>query len=676
MLSATGHAQGAPLSQSAASLTAPARPAVTRSAPRPGASPAVAAMRTHARTFAQLGFPSGLSLEGLNSQRVVSFRLPAGAPIDSARVRLRLRFSRAAMPSSNLQLFANDVRLAVALRSEADTSGAVTVNASIPRTVLSGDYFTLTLKSSIATDRDRCLDQRLSLAYVSVEPASLFEYYAPVAGITTIRQVWSSLDDTVIVALPNRKLTPAEFRAAYTVGIAAENDGHVIRYNRLPAIGDLTIATQADLGAAAGLAKKPDGTANIGVLRFSDSTRDRVGIFVDAEHGGTGAALLEPQWTVLTGASSRMVKAAAPSLSEHSEDPSFQELGIVDLQRDLGGEATWQIPLDLRQFEPGRVPSRLEVRIVSAPNTNDRQLVFFAFLNGTLVRSSDINESGTAQLIEIRLPSSLLVTRNELRLVVQRHVPASDACVQLDYPVPTQILPSSRVVTTNADKNARVFTGVTARLSPESPLYLPDAALDAPADYLPLLVPLGRAFWSPSRAPNPTFYTNAAPAVPNLPFFVVGRPAGVELDAPVAADTGHFIIHRKNSTAPLLDISDLRAWSVAQVVAWNGQVGVQIVPAASRARLPDVPTAYDAASLVLADADSTDFRLNTSGHDASLLFNDGPTILERIRGDWILWTIFLVLVFGPLLVLAIRAVVKRTPRRQLQRRFDRTSHGS
>ena len=632
-----------------------------------------AGARAHERTFAELGFPTGVSLDGLNAERVVSFRLPSHAPLDSAVLRLFVRFSRAALPESNLQIFAGTVRIGVIMRSAADSGGAAGFHVNVPARLLAGDFLSLTLRSSVGTVRDRCLDQRLSLSFIEIDPASSFTYYAPLGAISTIRQAWAILPDTITLALPNRRLNADEFRAAYTVGIAAANEGRAVRYGRLPAPGDITIGTPADFAAAESVTTRPVAGANISVFRFGSASGDRVGIALDAQRGATGAALLEPHWLPLTSSPALRVGAAAPSLEVVQDNPTFADLGITDLERDVGGEAVWRIPLDLRSMPAGRVPSRVELRLVTAPNTNDRQIVFFAFLNGTLVRSSDVTESGAQQLIELRLPSSLLVTRNELRLVIQRHLPASDACTQLDYPLPAQILPSSRVFTTKADLGAKAFTAITAQIAPSSPVYLPERALDAPGDYLPLLVPLGRAFWFGERAPTPVFYGSTAPATPSGTFVMIGRPSGVDLAAPLQSDSGRFTIHRKDAAAPMLDIADLRRWSVAQVVGWGSHIGLQVLPAATRSRLPDYPDAYGASSLVLADADSSVFQLSPSGRDAGLLFNDGPTILERIRGDWVLWTVFLLLIAGPPLVLAARAILRRTPRRQLRRGFDRQS---
>jgi hypothetical protein len=626
-------------------------------------------VRTHARTLAELGFPQGLSLEGLNVERSISFRLPARSEIDSARLGLRVRFSRSALPESNLQVVASGTRIAVVLRSQADSTGATSLDVPVPRALLTADFLDLSFRSAVATSKDHCLDQRLGLAYVALDPKSYFAFANPVRAIRTIRQAWSTLPDTVTIALPSRRLSPDEFRAALTAGVAASNEGRALSYARLPELGDVVIATRAEVAKLPQITAAPPEGRNLSTFHYTDGG-EQVGILIDAQRGATGAAFLAPRWTPLMSQTSLDVRSAAPD-ADYTSDPTFADLGLADLQKLVGGEATWRIPLDLRDMPAGRVPSRIELRLVTAPNTGDRQLVLFAFLNGTLVRSTNVTESGTPQTIEIRLPSSLLTTRNEFRVVIQRHLEPGNGCTQLDLPLPAQLLPSSRVYTRESDHDAGVFTGVTSQLSSASSLYLPAAALDRPEAYLPILIPLGRAFWSTTRAPTPMLYDASAPTPPAGAFVVLGQPPAVALEGSIAADSGHLRIHKKNSRDALLDIADLSAWSIAQVVRWNGQIGIQVVPSVRRPRLPDWPDAYANSTLVLADADSTLFQLNTVGRDASLLFNDGPTLIERVRGDWLLWALFLFLIGGPPIVLAARAIVRRTPRRRLARRFTR-----
>jgi len=230
------------------------------------------------------------------------------------------------------------------------------------------------------------------------------------------------------------------------------------------------------------------------------------------------------------------------------------------------------------------------------------------------------------------------------------------------------------VVTTAADPKARTFSGVAANLSPSSPLYLPRAALGAPAEYLPLVTRLGLAFWGERRAPRPVFYDRAVPAPPAGAFVVIGR-MNAPLTGPVAPDTGRFRVRRTDSGETLLDVADLGAWSIAQVVQWSAQSGVQLIAPAGRRLIADWPDAYGNNTLSLVKADSTLFTLNTAGQEGSLLFNDGPTLLDRLRGDWILWTLFGVLLVAPFVYVSVRAVVRRTPRRRLPPRAERRGGG-
>jgi len=114
-------------------------------------------------------------------------------------------------------------------------------------------------------------------------------------------------------------------------------------------------------------------------------------------------------------------------------------------------------------------------------------------------------------------------------------------------------------------------------------------------------------------------------------------------------------------------VSDVSAWSIAQVVSWNGQTGVQLLPAAGAASMPSSPEAYGRANLLLARGDSALFPLNTNGVNGPLVINDGPTLWQRLRRDWILWGVFFILLIGVPIVLGVRYIMRRTPRRQVRR---------
>jgi hypothetical protein len=166
------------------------------------------------------------------------------------------------------------------------------------------------------------------------------------------------------------------------------------------------------------------------------------------------------------------------------------------------------------------------------------------------------------------------------------------------------------------------------------------------------------------------FYDAGAPTAPNEAFVVIGRIPQTTLAGPVTNDSGRFRIRRKEGGETLIDVSNLRAWSIAQVVRWNAVTGIQLVAPANRRLVPDWPDAYGANTLTLANADSTVFSLNTADKAGALLFNDGPTLIDRLRGDRALWILFGILLVAPLVYFTVRAVIRRTPRRRLPPRVD------
>lgn len=615
------------------------------------------------QSLARLGLPNGVSLDGPFGNRTIAFQLPGTAAVDSARLDLALRFSPGAMPQSNVQVFINEVRRATILRSSADSSGIARLTVRLPGNTIGRDYANVRLRSSVGVTSDRCFDQHVAAMFVEIDPSTSFTYFAAANALADVRQVWAALPDTATIALPQRPLTEGEFQTALAVSLAASRAGHRISYVRLPALGDIIVAPGAELDSAAGFSDRP-ADANVGVFHHVTNGVAAAGIYVDPRRGPVAAALLDAPWGPL-GASPSLDVRTGVRTDSTANDRSFADLRIGDLQRELGAETTWRIPIDVRDFPAHRIPSRIHLDLVTAPNTFDREIVAFVFLNGTLIQSADIRPTGVPQTIDARLPSALLSVRNELRVTMQRRLRAAEQCAKEEAPIPAQILPTSRVFTAQADPKAQIFTSVAANLSTTSPLYLPQAALSEPVEYLDLVAHLGRAFWTGNRPPRAVFYGAGAPAAPNEAFITIGRIPQTTLAGPVTSDSGRFRIRRKDGGETLLDVADLRTWSIAQVVRWGSATGVQLIAPSGRRLVPDWPDAYGANTLTLANADSSVFSLNTADKAGTLLFNDGPSLAERLRADLVLWILFGVLLVAPIVYFTVRAVVRRTPRRHL-----------
>jgi hypothetical protein len=638
---------------------------------RPASSVAVAARAPldgpsqHVRTLGQLGLPQGVGLDGSRDQQNITFRLPALAPITNGVLALKLHFGAALIAQSNVQVFANGIRLAAISRADADVRGDVTRDLPVPAASLTTGFLAVSLRSSLATTPDRCLDDRLGYPHVQVDPESKFSYTLPLEAITTVETALGVLPDTVTLSIPARTLNPSEFWSAFTAATELGRQGHTIRYAQLPAPGDVEVGTVDEIAATTGLASPPVAGSNVAVFRYGSGAAQRAGIALVGDSSGAAAAILGQTWSPLANAPSLVVRQARGDSRVIGNDPTFADLRIPELQQDLSGEATWKIGVDIRDLPAGRLPAHVDLRLATAPNTNKRQLTLFVFWNGTVIRSADVAADGLPQLVGADVPQDLIATRNELRVIMQRHLDASEGCAQADASLPAQILPSSRIVTAAASPSADVFDGVAARLSSSSSLYLPNDALEHADKYLPALVGIGRAFWLSARSPKPIFYGATAPALPTGAFILMGAPSGAAIDAPVALRQGRLTVHSKTTRDTVLDIADVSDWSIAQVVSWNGQTGVQLLPATSIASMPSYPEAYGRANLLLSRGDSSLFSLNTNGVNGPLVINEGPTLWQRILNDWMWWGAFLLVLIGGAIALGMNWVLRRTPRRQV-----------
>ncbi len=518
----------------------------------------------------------------------------------------------------------------------------------------------MSFKSSLATMSDRCLDDRLGLPHAEIDPGSNFSYTLPIAAVSTVQTTLAILPDTLTMSVPARPLDPFELWSAYTAASELERQGHAIRFAQLPQPGDITIGRRDEIAAADGATAPPD-SGNVSIFRYTQAGTQRVGIAITNDTSAAGAMILGSSWIPLGNASALSVRQANASPRADEIDPTFADLHMPDLQRYLGIETTWRLGLDVRDLPPGRVPRHLDLRVATAPNTNARAMIVFVFWNGTLVRAADVATDGLPQSLAVDIPSDLVTTRNELRVTMQRHI-QSGGCAQADSAFPAQILPSSRIVTGAASTTLEAFDGVAARLSGASTLYLPDDALDHPDHYLPMLVGIGRAFWIGPRSPRPVFYGKTVATPPTGAFVLVGSPANAAIESPIAVRAGRLTIHRKETHDTILDIADMSTWSVAQVAKWNGQVGIQLLPAAGAGSLPPNPESYGSSDLLLAHGDSTLFPLRTGGLRGPLVINEGPSLWTRLRGDWMLWALFVVVLILVPVVYGIGVVMRRTPR--------------
>ncbi|MEP6493569.1 MAG: cellulose biosynthesis cyclic di-GMP-binding regulatory protein BcsB [bacterium] len=624
------------------------------------------------RSLRDLGFERGLLLDGPVARQTVGIRLPSPVPLLNARLDLHIRFSPDVSRQSNVEILANDVRLAIVSRGDSGATAGVAVRLAIPQPQLHGDVLLLTFRSSVAISDDVC---RLGRARIEVLPESFLAFDVDPSSIRAVRDAWSAMPDTIHVALPSRTLSADEFALANRISRFVQQASRVIRYVTLPQPGELALGRRDEIAAATSVTTPPSSEGQLSLYRYGGQTTPHVGIALVSGVPNAAINLLSAEWTSLAGGSTLDVSRARMHWRDASNDPTFAELGIGDLERTVVDAAEWRIPLDLRAMPSGRMPSSVDLDLVAPPNTRGHETVLSALLNGTLVRTADMSESGETQSVHIALPSDLLITRNDLRIVISRqHATADTGRCWQDIPaIPANILTTSVVHTAQTDARVALFLSVGSALADTFPVYLPAAALERAAYFIPLVHSMHQALWGDAREPQFVFYKDSALAEPSGAFILVGKPARVALERPIETDSGRLQIRRRDTREMIVNMREIGQLTVAQVVRWNNHVGIQFTIAPSVATVPSVAEAYDRADVLIAFGDSTVHRLDTGRPGEQLTVNAGPSFLARFVNDRLWWGLFAVAVIASLVTWGIVFVRSRTPRRELRRPFTRSA---
>lgn len=288
---------------------------------------------------------------------------------------------------------------------------------------------------------------------------------------------------------------------------------------------------------------------------------------------------------------------------------SLEQLGVTTRELRVRRRASWTFVVNDADLPAGRIPSRLDLRLVSAPGDGASPApLLHLYLNGTLLRSVRLEESGRSQEVVADVPRHLQEHRNVFRVVIQRSQTGGDCRLPAESH-PVEILGSSAIRTAASPTPPRTFRDLLSRLRGAMEIHLPERALEEPEYYLRLLTAASRVFWPGEQAPRFRFRETAAgidfdsaaaalasdsaaagPGVqPRAPFVAVGRDVVKWEEAPVELDRGRVQLRQARSDSLVLDLGELKGWTLFQVVRSGGRPGLLIESSRSPGRQPAVP---------------------------------------------------------------------------------------
>lgn len=575
-------------------------------------------------TLEEIGLDEGVVAEGPFGERTFYFQLPSGAEPTGGRLILNFRFSRPMHDMASVRVMVNGELRTTVLRGDADEEGHYTLELELDEEALTEEFLSVTMVHALVVSDDRCFDQRLGNPSVRITPDSWFAFELPASRVRTVRTAWLTLPDSVRVGIPDGSLDPGEFTAAYRVAAGLSERGIAWDVTRDPEKAHVVVQRSVGSGdegavaSAGGNGSPPQGdVSDVGVLRLQDrgpaARPDSVPRFV-IELGGNvreaAARLLGGAFGPLTKSEQVRVVEASEG-SDRSQRPFLLlgELGLSAGEQMFGAQAGWTLGVGYRQLPPGRVPSRLELEVVSPSMADSPPTLLNIYLNNTLVRSGRLEDTGRRERFETDLPRFLLEAQNQIRIVAQRQIRGGDCSVpQMAYPF--QVMEASRLELAPAPPNPEVFQDLVPHLNGNAAFYLPDAARTEPASYLKLLVSLGNDFWSRLSGKEIRFYSESPPP-PDRPFLLVGGIPSWIGSPPLHLDRGRIVIREADDETRILEMERLDDWTILQAVTGSGHPGLWVNPATYADEIPTANISLGTANVAILDRTGSLVTLST-----------------------------------------------------------------
>ncbi|MDB4913121.1 MAG: hypothetical protein JWM95_765 [Gemmatimonadetes bacterium] len=513
--------------------------------------PASTAVRSSVRIrpFSSVARPADLLLRGARVNRDIVLSIPRSARGKPGLLDVGLLFNGEMHSGANVQFFVNRTRRALVERHNASPDGRARIAIPLRIADLSTGTVTLGIESRLPALGDQCDDAKRSSVLVKIDPASTLMLGLDSRAAGATRYDIDGLAEQLTVSVADRAMTATELDTTLVASALLTQQGHTVHFIR---------------------------------------------------GGGSHTLIASVQADVLPG---DVLRAADIDVHPRAINPSLPELGVVDLGRRFTRTTTWHIPLDMRVLPAGRVPDRIVLKMVAAPDQLDDLLDVRIYLNDFLLRPADVRSDGTRRTIRVTLPMDELNIYNDVRIVAERAHLAIGLCTAEPVAFPAQIQDDSYLVTAGAPSRPRQFATFIGKLPGEFDLFLPASTAMHGETILPLLLSAERSLWGPRRHARIRYYAAGESVSPDRPSVVVRAAAGSE--------------------------------TVVQLVRMRGQPVVTITPALHEAVLTDVPDAY-------VNTDSIAFDVTGLGRGARIVAlrdNTGTVDAIRFALEYRIWVV-------------------------------------
>ena len=376
-------------------------------------------------SLAELGFADGVVMNGLSATRELFFPVPRAASVRSLRLRLPYDSGSAfdSRRSLTVKIAGRPIQ-AIAL-SEAGT-GVVDIPLS-PNVIRNG-FVPITLRYDGAITDDRCVDERISGAFLSFDPLGMLVVGLDEQAMTDTAEIASIMPADTYIALPGNA-SPDQAAAAMT--LAAGNP-------------QARIGSARDTVTAAGYWRR-----GIVTLGQPSNTRSQFSIdgglpqfVLSGSEPVMQARELRSQWRMARRTPS---EASRKGASARTPDRlTFGDLGGDTSVQQISDRGSWRVALPMTALPSGQMPSRLNIDVAVARDGSETPPVIGVLMNGLLLGSVEA-ESGGRTSLDLAIPNGLIAAENDIEVTVTRQVRAGD-CAYSPQGYDAQLLPSSTIL--------------------------------------------------------------------------------------------------------------------------------------------------------------------------------------------------------------------------------------
>jgi len=545
-----------------------------------------------------MGFKEGVLFEGATVTHSNTFFFPA--PLDSqitnGTLRLLFRASPGLNPFANIRVAVNNIPYQQV--NIPDDVAIHQMDVLLPSSAFKEGLVKVDVRATLPVTKNRCFDARLNDIFLHILPQTSLAYsYQPVG--TSIRDAWRMLPQRVTLSLSKGALSKGQFASTLAVMSMLMDNGKEVKITRLPEIGDIIVAPKLAIermmdqkllkndkgGIAKGMSGALDHVSNLALVRFAN----RSVIVLTDPYDVQPMYLLDDTWKMLA-AGDRYRAFRPDNLNAHSQLPStgdkegyyslpLSKLGLDTTAKFLTREVSWHTVISPYSLPLGTQPDFLNINIVAPVYwKEDPSYEMYVFLNGVLVKSARLKNTGLKQQFTVNMPSEYQKQFNDIRVVVQHDIKAGDCegVMPFDY---VQITPDSALVVKRTSGAAPAkFSDMPRYFQAGFDTYMDNAYLSAPEQALYLMSRMAADFPLIIDHGRLHFMNASETLQPENPFVAVGRFALADgVQAPVRFDKGHVKIVAPNGES-YFDVSQLPKVTVAEIIKAPAAYGLWIIP--------------------------------------------------------------------------------------------------